>query len=155
MNLFVDGSVDNKTKIGFASYLLVLDENKNIEDMKKDIKSKKFDDTSSTKLELEGFIWALKEINLEKLYIFTDCQNILSLMDRREKLETNNYITKTGKQLKNHYLYKEFYFLMDMYNCKIIKIKGHKKSSLKDTHDVIFSLVDKNSRKALRYFLNK
>jgi len=35
-------------------------------------------------------------------------------------------------------------------NLVFIKVKGHKKSSLKDEIDTIFNLVDKASRRALR-----
>ena len=50
-------------KIGFGSFL-ILDENEiSFEEMKKNIKIKRFENTSSTKLELQTFLWALNEIN--------------------------------------------------------------------------------------------
>ncbi|MDZ7819961.1 MAG: hypothetical protein U5K55_15720 [Aliarcobacter sp.] len=52
--------------------------------------------------------------------------------------------------MNNHELYKEFFELLEKYNCEFIKVKGHKKNSLKDEIDNIFNLVDKASRNALR-----
>ncbi|RXJ86360.1 ribonuclease HI [Arcobacter sp. CECT 8985] len=146
--LFVDGSVNPQKKIGFGSYLLC-EEIVNCD--KKLIKSKFFEDTSSTKLEVQTFLWALKDIDLKhKFIVYTDCQNILSLLNRKEKLQSNNYLTKTGKEVKNKELYKEFFLLYEKYDFEIIKIKGHKKSETKDEIDKIFSFVDKASRLKLR-----
>ncbi|UTJ05609.1 RNase H family protein [Arcobacter roscoffensis] len=149
MKLFCDGSVNPQMKIGFGAYF-ILDENI----QNQNIKTKKFENTSSTKLELEVLLWALKDMNIEeKIQVYTDCQNILSLLNRREKLEKNNFRTSTNKIVKNELLYKEFYFLLDKYEIEFIKVKGHKKSSLKDEIDKAFNLVDKASRNTLREFI--
>jgi len=119
--------------------------------MKKDIKIKRFEDTSSTKLELQTLLWSLEEINENIIIeVYTDCQNIIGLQDRREKLEKNNFHSTSGKLMNNHELYKEFFKKVDELNLTFIKVKGHKKSSLKDKIDTIFNLVDKASRSALR-----
>lgn len=150
IKLFCDGSVNPQLKIGFGAYF-IYDEKA----LNQEIKIKKFDETSSTKLELEVLLWALKNENFsdKKIEIYTDCQNLLSLENRREKLQFNEYKANTGKIVKNHLLYKEFFYLRDKLNCQFIKVKGHKKSSQKDEIDELFNLVDKASRKALRSFL--
>jgi len=152
IKLFCDGSVNPKTKIGFGAYFIY---NEKIQ--KQDIKIKKFLDTSSTKLELEVLLWALEENELKnlKVNIYTDCQNILKLLDRKEKLEKNGYLTSTGKMVNNTVLYKKFYEKYDNLNLEFIKVKGHKKSVLKDEIDSLFNLVDKASRRALREFNKK
>jgi len=150
--LFTDASVNPQTRLGYGSYL-VMDENKLLADVLfEDIRSKRFEDTSSTKLELQTLLWALEECDIQdtKLIVYTDCQNIIGLNNRREKLEKSNYTSKTNKQIKNHILYKEFYKKMDLINVEFIKVKGHKKKSDKDKIDKIFTLVDKASRLALR-----
>ncbi len=156
INLFCDGSVNPQRKIGFAAYFILRDEEQNFESIKKSIKIKKFEDTSSTKLELEVLLWALEDelIMNEKIVVYTDCQNILGLEKRREKLEANNYKTSTGKIVKNHVLYKKFYKIIDNLDCTFEKVKGHKKTSQKNDIDKLFNLVDKASRKALREYLN-
>jgi ribonuclease HI len=149
--LFCDGSVNPQKKIGYGSYF-ICEEFTSIQKHEDSIQSKMFQNTSSTKLELEALLWALEDNCLKgnEVYIYTDCQNILSLLERRDKLESNDYHTSTGKLLKNHDLYKKFYALIDNLQCTFIKVKGHKKSSLRDEIDVLFNLVDKASRKALR-----
>lgn len=137
--VFIDGSCHPQTKIGVGGYFYL---NKEL------LKTKIFKNTSSTKLELENFLWLIKDINEKNLEIYTDCQNILSLLDRRDKLEKNNYFTKAGKKLNNFILYKEFYKLIDIYECTFIKIKGHVKQ--KNEIDLYFSKIDKLCRKKLR-----
>ena len=146
--LFVDGSVNPKDKIGFGAYIFC----NNLESCENStIFTKKFFDTSSTKLELESLLWALKEIEpKEKLLVYTDCQNIFSLLNREEKLKNNNYFTSTNKKIKNHLLYEEFFKLNEIYDLDFIKVKGHKKKALKDDIDNIFSMIDKKARQELR-----
>lgn len=154
--LFCDGSVNPQRKVGFGAYFIF---NSGI--INQDIKIKKFEDTSSTKLELEVLLWALEDLKYknEEIIIYTDCQNILGLEKRKEKLEANNYKTSTNKIVKNHELYKSFYKIVDEINentkCTFRKVEGHKKSSLKDEIDNLFNLVDKASRRALRKYLKE
>lgn len=157
IELFTDSSVNPQKKIGFAAFLQKEDDNISLELLKKDIKIKKFENTSSTKIELQALLWALDEIEKEKLDIsnllievYTDCQNIILLESRKEKLEKNNYHSMSGKIINNHDLYKEFFEKKDRFNLIFIKVKGHKKTALKDEIDSIFGLVDKASRSALR-----
>ena len=150
--LFTDGSVNPQSGIGFGGYLL-LDKLEYISsELEKEIKVKKFNNTSSTKLELETLLWALNDITSKnsKIVVYTDCQNIIGLKDRRDRFEKNKYITGKGTLIKNHELYKEFFKLMDVLDCKFVKVKGHKKSSTKNEIDNIFTLVDKATRNALR-----
>ena len=152
IKLFTDSSVNPQEKIGFGAYLLLEENEISFEEMKKNIKIKRFENTSSTKLELQTLLWSLEEINDKNIIIevYTDCQNIIGLQDRREKLEKNNFHSSSGKLMNNHELYKEFFKKVDELNLTFIKVKGHKKNSLKDEIDTIFNLVDKASRNALR-----
>ena len=151
IKLFTDSSVNPQEKIGFGSFLILEEKEISFEDMKKNIKIKRFENTSSTKLELQTLLWSLEEINENIIIeVYTDCQNIIGLQDRREKLEKNNFHSSSGKLMNNHELYKEFFKKVDELNLIFIKVKGHKKNSLKDEIDTIFNLVDKASRNALR-----
>ena len=152
IKLFTDSSVNPQEKIGFGSFLIIEDENLSFENLKKIIKTKKFENTSSTKLELQTLLWALDEIENKNFLIevYTDCQNIINLKDRREKLEKNEYKSSKDRIINNHELYKLFFEKLDKLDLVFIKVKGHKKNSLKDEVDTIFNLVDKASRNALR-----
>jgi len=149
--LFTDGSVNPQSAIGFGAYLL-LDKLDYLYAKETKIELKKFTNTSSTKLELETLLWALNDIDLTtlKVLVYTDCQNIIGLQERREKFEKNSYMTGKGKVIKNHELYKKFFKITDILDCEFIKIKGHKKSSTKNEIDDIFTLVDRATRNALR-----
>ena len=85
-----------------------------------------------------------------KIVIYTDCQNIIGLKERRKKFEKNNYMTSKAVLIKNHELYKDFYKRLDILDCELIKVKGHKKTTIKNKIDEIFTLVDRATRKALR-----
>jgi len=119
------------------------------------VKLKRFENTSSTKLELQTLLWALHEIDsvADKIIIYTDSQNTVSLVQRRERFERNNYASKKKERIANADLYQEFYALMDRYHCELIKVKGHPERDQRDRVDSIFTLVDKASRNALRTHL--
>ena len=148
--LFTDGSVNTKTNIGCGAYFYVEENNYKIEEIT--VVVKRFKETSSTKLELQTLLWALKEITEvnSKIVVYTDSQNIIGLPDRRKRLEINNYHSKNNKLLKNHELYREFYQFTTSLNCEFLKIQGHLVSNQKNELDKLFTLVDRASRKALR-----
>ena len=150
--LFVDGSVHPQSCVGFGGYLLLYESELSSSTLEKKVKTKIFENTSSTKLELEAFLWALEDTSLKnfQIVVYTDCQNIIGLQDRREGFEKKNYFTSKNKQIKNHELYKEFFKMVDILDCEFIKVKGHKKTAIKNEIDEIFTLVDRATRKALR-----
>ena len=150
--LFTDGSVNPQSGIGFGAYLLLEKKEFLCTELDEKIKIRKFDNTSSTKLELETLLWALNDVSLKnfKIVVYTDCQNIIGLGGRRDRFEKNNYMTGKAVLIKNHELYKDFFKSLDILDCEFIKIKGHKKASVKNEIDEIFTLVDRATRKALR-----
>ncbi|MGB5794148.1 ribonuclease HI [Poseidonibacter sp.] len=157
ISLFTDGSVNPQLNIGFGAYLILSQDLIYSDDLQSNIQLKKFEDTSSTKLELQTLLWAINSNDFigKKVIVYTDCQNILGLLNRRERFIKNNYYSKSGKLIANHELYKEFYKLIDSLDFEFIKVKGHKTSSKKDDIDKIFTLVDKGSRTYLRDYINK
>lgn len=150
--LFTDGSVNTTTKVGYGACLVASDLFTSTEIAKTSIKLKRFEGTSSSKIEIQTLLWALGNISesYKKLIIFTDSQNIIGLPGRREKLERNNYMTKTGNLLTNHELYKSMFKLIDSYDYILEKVKGHQKTADKNEIERLFTLVDRASRKALR-----
>lgn len=150
--LFTDGSVDTQSKIGFGAYLFVEKLESSIEVLKKRVKVKRFENTSSTKLELQILLWALKEISepMQKVTVYSDSQNIIGLPGRRARFEQNDYRSKKNEHLKNYKLYREFYQITDKLNIDLVKVNGHQPSYRKDEIDKIFTIVDRASRNALR-----
>lgn len=150
--LFTDGSVDTKSKIGFGAFLFISELAISHTLAEQNIHLKRFEETSSSKLELQTLICALNSISVDniKLIVFTDSQNIIGLPGRREKLERNEYLSKNGKLLDNHDLYRSFFNLIDQRDVTFEKVKGHQRSHQKNKSDDLFTLVDRASRKALR-----
>lgn len=150
--LFTDGSVNPQLKVGYGAYFTVTADEFEKGLIKQEVQLKKFTNTSSTKLEVQTLLWALKEVQTlnTKVIVYTDCQNILGLKDRRKRFEENDYMTGKNKKISNHELYKEFYSITDKLDCEFVKVKGHKVKNEKDEIDKLFTLVDKASRNALR-----
>ena len=150
--LFTDGSVDTQSKIGYGAYLAVSEHGLSLDSLRECVKVRRFEHTSSTKLELQTLLWALEDIQAleSKVTVYTDSQNIMGLPVRRERFEQNSYRSKKGRLLNNYELYQEFYRMTDQLNCKFIKVRGHQVSKQKDEIDRLFTLVDRASRNALR-----
>ena len=153
LKLFTDASVNPQAKIGYGAYLSIPSESFSFESLKMRIKVKKFDQTSSTKLELQTLLWALTSIQGlgKKVMVYTDSQNIIGLSGRRTRFEQSNYRSKKNKRIKNYRLYQDFFKIVDQLDCEFVKIRGHKKSHQKGELDKFFTLVDRASRKALRH----
>ena len=150
--LFTDGSVNPQSNIGYGAYLIVPEEELSLDLLKASVKVKRFEQTSSTKLELQTLLWALSDIQAlgQRVMVYTDSQNIISLQRRRDQFEKNDYQSKKNKRIKNYKLYQEFYRIIDQLDCEFVKVRGHKVSNQKDGIDRLFTLVDKASRNALR-----
>lgn len=155
--LFTDGSVHVQSGIGYGAYLLVDELETPLELLKNKVEVVRFEHTSSTKLELQTLLYAFGHLpgSIGQLEIYSDSQNIVSLLKRRKRLEENNFYSKDGRLLNNSKLYRDFFMKIDSLHCDFFKVKGHKKTMKKDKIDRIFTLVDRASRKELRINLDK
>ena len=150
--LFTDGSVNTQSKVGYGAYLAVSERGLSLDSLRECVKVRRFEHTSSTKLELQTLLWALEDIQAleSKVVVYTDSQNIMGLPGRRERFEQNSYRSKKGRLLNNYELYQEFYRVTDQLKCRFVKVRGHQVSKQKDEIDRLFTLVDRASRNALR-----
>ncbi|MBU0484101.1 MAG: ribonuclease H [Proteobacteria bacterium] len=150
--LLTDGSVNTQSKTGYGAYLFVSGPGFSPDLLQTQVKVKRFEQTSSTKLELQTLLWALGEIPTPtaKIIIYTDSQNIMGLSGRRARFEQNDYRSKQKRRLNNYQLYQEFFRITDQLDYELIKVRGHQKSQQKNEIDQLFTLVDKASRQALR-----
>ncbi len=150
--LFTDGSVHAQSKVGYGAYLLLSPTELSSAELKFRVKLQRFEQTSSTKLELQTLLWALNEIQVSgcRLTVYTDSQNLVGLPARRERLEQTDYRSKQNRRLHNYELYQEFYRLTDRLDFELVKVCGHQASKQKDHIDRLFTLVDRASRAALR-----
>ena len=150
--LFTDGSVNTHSKVGYGAYLAVSERGLSLDSLRSRVKVRRFEHTSSTKLELQTLLWALIDIQVlgSRVIVYTDSQNIMGLQGRRDRLEQNDYRSKKNKRLKNYELYQEFYRMIDQLDCEFVKVRGHQVSNQKNDIDRVFTLVDRASRNALR-----
>ncbi len=167
--LFTDGSAHPTSRIGYGAYLAISDlnadlpESEAIDNLRMQIASnasgstlepcvqlKRFEDTSSSQLEIETLLWALRATQPQTVTLYTDSQNIIGLPDRRERMEKQEYRSKSGALLNHAELYQEFFALTDPLETTLVKVKGHRRSHQKTPIDRLFTLVDRASRQALR-----
>ena len=87
--LFTDGSVNTTTKIGVGGYLICSEISNNL--LESDVVLKTFQNTSSTKLELQTFLWAIRQVNHERKNViaFSDSQNLISLIEALSPISTS------------------------------------------------------------------
>ena len=150
--LLMDGSVNSQSNIGYGAYLAVSECGLSLNSLRTLVKVRRFEHTSSMKLELQTLLWALSDIQAlgSKVIVYTDSQNIMGLQGRRDRFEQNDYRSKKNKRLNNYELYQEFYRMIDQLNCELVKVRGHQISNQKDDIDRFFTVVDRASRNALR-----
>ena len=145
--LFIDGSVNNKTKMGMGGYLMM----PSLSEDFANINIRSFANTSSTKLELQTLLWALEEIDeKDTIRIYTDSQNLVNLMARKQQLVKREFQSLKGKPLMLGEQYREFYKKMETRNFEFKKVKGHSPSKERDRITTVFSKVDRAVRKASR-----
>ena len=152
LKLFADGSVNTQSNIGYGAYLAVSERGLSLDSLRTRVKVRRFEHTSSTKLELQTLLWALNDIQVlgRKVIVYTDSQNMVGLQGRRDRFEQNDYRSKKNKRLNNYELYQEFFRMIDQLDCELVKVRGHQGSNQKDDIDRVFTLVDRASRHALR-----
>ncbi len=141
-----------------ASYIKSHPDSITWEDVALQLKFRRFDNTSSTRLEIQTVVWAFGEIQKTilnqsqiMLQVYTDSQCVAGLSERRSKLSSRCFRSqKTGQPLKNADLYRAFYEFHDRVGFSIIKVKGHMRASSRDSVHHIFACVDQEVRKVLK-----
>jgi len=124
---------------------------------------RRFTGAGSTQMEIQTLVWALEDyrntLNASRhgeLSVYTDSQCVADLSRRRSGLENKNYISKkTNTEIMNASLYRKLYSLYDELNMNIIKVAGHSRVASHDTVHRIFSIVDREVRKALRSWMDE
>lgn len=110
---------------------------------------------NNIRAELRGVLLALElcrtDFKDSHVVLYTDCQTVCGLLDRRERLEAGQFVSKAkNKTLANADLYKEFYKLYDLIQPEIVWVKGHTEKQKANLIDKNFSVLDKAVRQKLR-----
>jgi ribonuclease HI len=129
------------------------------------IKVRRFEETSSPRLEIQTVLWALEKYKPRyrkqarisargKLYLYSDSQCVSGLLKRRPGLLACDFLSrKTNRPLRNAPLYRAFYEFHDKLDFEVIKVQGHSPSRSRGSSDRIFSYIDKEVRKSLRLWM--
>ncbi len=112
-------------------------------------------ESNNIRAELRGVLWALQsclpDIKDSQTILYTDCQAISGLLNRRAHLEATQFISQsTKKPLSNMDLYKEFYKIYDLLQPQVIWVRGHTSQSSASKVESNFAVLDKAVRKRLR-----
>lgn len=164
--LFTDASVNPVLKLGIgaclvlpASFLDVRFPRIEKSELTGRITMRRFEATSSTKLELETVLWALgghRKRSKGRLNVYTDSQCIGGLLKRKPGLLGRDFLSRTTNlPLRNAPLYQKFYALHDALVFKVIQVDGHSKTRARDTAHLIFSIVDREARRALKLWMKE
>ena len=163
--LFTDVSLNPTLKLGFGAYLVIPSSFLEIpperiirSDLVEQIRLRRFEVTSSTKLEVQTLLWALEDFQKElsgsrfgTLDVYSDSQCVTGLQRRRSQLEMNGFCSKgTNRTVTNACLYRKFYEFNDTIGFEVIKVTGHSRSCSHDSIHRIFSFVDKEDKNALK-----
>lgn len=167
MLIFTDAATSAKSEIAIGAILLLenglVNQYANYSDeelytrISERVIYRKYSSRKSTASEIKTVIDALQLLEENpatdlKVEIYTDCQSLCDLLTRRkEKLEQNNFITRSGKVHPNAELYKELFVMSNKFCISVFKIKGHTSMHHRLTlPEKIFAIIDKLSRKELR-----
>ena len=164
--LFTDVSVSPGLKLGVGAYVMLpasfLVSSSGVigsPEITGRLKVRRFEGTSSTRLELQTVLWALAENRQGphgSLTIYSDSQCVSGLLKRKPRLLAGDFLSKkTNRQLGNASLYRTYFEFHDELGFQVVKVDGHSGSRIRNSADRIFSFVDKEARKALKIWMNE
>ncbi len=153
IKIFTDGSCNPTYNIGtWAAILLCGD--------KKFVITGESLHTTHQRMELlaviEAITFADEKLENHPLDIYTDSQYVVRLIDRKDKLTKNQFITKKGNLLNNSDLIERLIHQIETHKLNFVKVKAHQKSKPEGTNYSDISIVnfnievDKLARKTLR-----
>jgi ribonuclease HI len=146
IHLYTDGSHHHQTRQGAWAALIHHADNSII--LKGIVEN-----TTNNRMELWAVIQAITHIKsqnipYEHICIHTDSQYVIGIDRRKDRLQANNFYTKTGKLLPNVDLLKMMINYIETEPLEFIKVKAHlKKAEANPYH----RKVDKLVRRLLRH----
>ena len=125
IKIFTDGSCHTQLKIGAWVALIFVED-------KKIILQNIINDTTHNRMELMAVIAAVHHVtennfSFSAIEIYSDSQYVVGILDRKEKLKKNQFITKKGTVMQNADLVQSLITLMESFPLTFIKVKAHQK----------------------------
>lgn len=143
MHIFVDISANPQKECAVGCYLIILDLDIELTEIKNSLQTINLAETTSTAAELELIDIVLTNTQPQEnpINLYTDCNNFYNLFIKKSYC-TNHHSAELYAKLLVH---------IERLNINVIKIKGHAKRDLQiSIEQQIFSILDKFARKTLR-----
>jgi ribonuclease HI len=114
------------------------------------------DERNCIRAELRSAISALKScVTGAHVKMFCDCQAIVELPSRKQRLESLDFMSQRTKQaLANADLYRQFFAILRQIHLEILWVKGHAPSQAGNHIQKNFSYLDRRIRQTLRAKVN-
>jgi ribonuclease HI len=146
ITIFTDGSCHTQSKVGGWASILFIESKKII------LEGNAFE-TTHQRMELTAVLESLKYLVnrhkiQEQIFVYSDSQYVVDLLQRKERLMLSHYRTKKLKPIRNTDLVQELIGFMAYKNIRFLKIKSHQ--SLSNLESVLNREVDVLSRKNMR-----
>jgi ribonuclease HI len=150
VEIYTDGSCHTQLKYGaWASIILFNGE--------RIILQGEAADTTHNRMELLAVIESINFSDEKQfkgqLTIYTDSQYVCHLVERKEKLKQNLFITNKGNLLHNTDLLQTLIQQIESHNIQFVKVKAHQKTNT--TTSIYNNEVDKLSRQIVREMVAK
>lgn len=151
IEVYTDGSCHTQLKTGAWAAILLIDgqEFATLKEVE--------ENTTHNRMELLAVIKTVEYIksngfHFELISFFSDSQYVINLVHRKEKLERQNLLTKSGTPIRNIDLVQTFFQLLDQTPIQLTKVKAHQKATEAINYN---RKVDILVRKMLRNALDK
>ena len=127
IQIYTDGSCHTQLKIGGWAALIFFNE-------KSEQLTGHETDTTHNRMELLAVLKALDFVEknnkiFSEIEIFSDSQYVVRILERKEKLARNQFLTKAGKPIRNVDLVKLLIEYLDRLPFHFIKVKAHQKKN--------------------------
>ena len=147
IEVFTDGSYEPQIAYGAWAALIIFNGNDQM-------LSGTSEQSSQHKMELQAVIQSLEYIiehlgNDIPVKLYTDSEYVENLLNRKEKLLKNDFITKKGNNIKHTADIKHFYQLEEQLNITITRVPSHQKKGVSRISDNN-RRVDKLARKLVK-----
>ena len=150
IQIYTDGSCHTQKRVGGWAAVILLKEN--LVKLKGHVL-----DTTHNAMEILAVLKALdyieqKKIPFSKIEIISDSQYVVRIIERKEKLQKANFLTKKNQAIRNVNLVKNLISRIESMPLKFFKIKAHLKKTDKINYNRV---VDHLARNEVRKITNK
>ncbi len=145
IEIFTDGSCHTQKLVGAWASIIFMNNQKVV------LSGVEYE-TTHNRMEILAVVNAIKHIHqlnegYKNIKIVSDSQYVIGLVNRQHKFLASHFKTKSGNDIRNIDLVKEFLQLIENLDVEFVKIKAHQKPEVNTNYNIE---VDKLSRRLVR-----